>query len=106
MEIKLLEVLIRRRTSIKDLIVSRSDRQAVNGRVVVGKRVRAKGYPYLDGPACLYAYFLEALEGLDRGVRVVEALHIDLHHLFTVKSAAVGYRNGDVYAGTCTYRLL
>ena len=53
-----------------------------------------------------HTYFLEALEGLDRSVRVVEALHIDLHHLFSVKSAAVGHRNGDVHAGTCPYRLL
>ena len=39
---------------------------------------------------------LESLERLDRSVRVVEALDINLGDLVACEAAGIGYRDGDV----------
>ena len=40
---------------------------------------------------------LEALEGLDRSVRIVKALDVNLDNLVSVKLTGVLYRNGDSF---------
>jgi hypothetical protein len=90
-----LEVLVGGRVAVEDLVAAREYGKVIDRFAVISESVRVKGKLNLNGLAGSHVDPLVSLKGLDRSIRIVKALHINLDNLIRSHRTIIGNRHSN-----------